>query len=300
MPARAWGFKSPLGHHRASGLSIRSSARTLHGVLVTRMAPTPSGFLHIGNVANLLITSWAARGGRLALRIDDMDVGRTRHEYVQDVFDVLAWLGIAWSEGPQDAADLAAHHSMALHTERYRAGLQTLMDAGVEVFACACSRSDLAGSRTCIAGCRATGLAYTPGETALRAALPDAVVDVDDVAVNLREAHGDVVLWRREDLPAYHLVTVVEDRDLGTTDIIRGRDLLESSALHRWLGDHLPASRAIAYRHHGLVPGPMGVKLSKSQGTVSPLPRTDENLMLATTIATRLGEPLGIRGPAPW
>lgn len=258
------------------------------------MAPTPSGFLHIGNAANLLISSWLAREGRLALRIDDMDTTRVRPEYVQDVFDVLAWLGIEWTTGPTDPADHEARHRMSLHTDRYRVGLGELIDAGVEVFACTCSRTDMAGSRTCVSDCRSAQRPLIPGESALRAALPQTTVEVDGARIDLPAAHGDVVLWRRDDLPAYHLVTVIEDRDLGSTDVVRGMDLLESSALHLWLAQHLPGARQIAYRHHGLVPGPMGMKLSKSQGSASPMPRTEENLQLVTRLARDLADPLGI------
>ena len=261
------------------------------------MAPTPSGFLHIGNAANLLITSWLVRDGLLALRIDDMDTPRVRDAYLRDVFDVLAWLGIEWSAGPRDPADHAAHHRMSLHTHRYRAGLQELVDGGVDVFACICSRADLAGSRTCVSDCRSARRSLVAGESALRAALPNAVVEVDRARVDLQAAHGDVVLWRRDDLPAYHLVTVLEDCDLGTTDVVRGMDLLESSALHLWLAQHLPGAHPIVYRHHGLVPGPMGMKLSKSQGSATPMPRTDENLQLARRLARDLADPLGITPP---
>ena len=258
------------------------------------MAPTPSGFLHIGNAANLLIASWLAKDGVLALRIDDMDVARARDEYVQDIFDVIHWLGIDWSIGPRDSTEHAARFAMRLHTDRYRAGLRELVDAGVEVFACTCSRTDLAGSRMCVSDCRSAGRAPVPGESALRAVLPRTILELDGARVDLHAAHGDVVLWRRDDLPAYHLVTVIEDRDLGTTDVVRGMDLLESSALHLWLAGHLPGSQPIAYRHHGLVPGPMGMKLSKSQGTTSPMPRTEENLHLVTRLARDLADPLGL------
>ena len=258
------------------------------------MAPTPSGFLHIGNAANFLIAAWLARDGVLALRIDDMDAGRTRPEYVADIFDVIRWLGIEWSMGPRDAGDQQAHFSMTRRTEHYRAGLRALMEAGVDVFACACSRADLAGARSCVADCRSTGVEFRPGETALRAVLPEGRVAVDGAHIDLRAEHGDVVLWRRDDLPAYHLVTVLEDRDLGTTDVVRGLDLLASSALHLWLAGHLEPGRLIRYRHHALVPGPMGMKLSKSQGFSSPLPRTDENLEVARRLARDLADPLGI------
>lgn len=259
------------------------------------MAPTPSGFLHIGNAANLLITSWLARTGLLALRVDDMDAVRTRSEYVQDIFDVIEWLGIPWSEGPRDAADQQANYTMSKRTEHYRAGLRQLMDAGVEVFACACSRTDLGGRLVCVGDCRSVAGEFVPGRTALRATLPDVRVEVDGARIDLRREHGDVVLWRRDDLPAYHLVTVLEDRQLGTTDVVRGIDLLPSSALHLWLAEHLEGARSIRYAHHALVRGPMGMKLSKSQGVSSPLPRTEENLDVVLRLARDLADPLGLR-----
>ncbi len=83
--------------------------------MITRFAPTPSGYLHIGNAANALLVSWlaAASDGTVALRIDDMDASRARSEFVADIFDTLAWLEIPWTIGPRDAADFFAHFSMA-------------------------------------------------------------------------------------------------------------------------------------------------------------------------------------------
>ncbi len=257
------------------------------------MAPTPSGFLHIGNVANLLLTAWRARAvdGLLALRIDDLDAPRVRDAYVDDIFAVVEWLGIPWTVGPRDADDLQKRWTMTRRTEEYRAGLTRLIEAGLPVFGCACSRAEVVAGR-CVRGCDHP--VTEAGEFAIRVRVPDLTVAMDGRAIDLGAEHGDAVLWRRDDRPSYHLVTVLEDHALATTEIIRGEDLLPSSALHAWLADFLPDATPISYRHHALVPGPMGVKLSKSQGTTTPLPRTEDSRDLAIDLARRLGAPLGI------
>ena len=87
----------------------------------TRIAPTPSGYLHVGNALNFLITQKLARSasGSILLRIDDLDTERARPEYITDVFDSLAWLGITWDEGPLDADDLSRNWSQLQRVVRY-------------------------------------------------------------------------------------------------------------------------------------------------------------------------------------
>ena len=261
------------------------------------MAPTPSGFLHMGNAVNLVLTAALASqsAGRLALRIDDMDAPRVREAYVQDIFDVLSWLGITWTVGPRDAVDHASRTSMSLRTEHYRLRLRDLEQAGVRLFTCSCSRSDVASGNRCIRDCREAGRPSIAGESAIRADLPAGVaIRVEGRDIALRETHGDVVLWRRDGLPAYHLANVVEDAELGTTDVVRGDDLIESTALHLWLARHLSDAPDIRYRHHGLVTGVDGSKLSKSQLAGGPLPRTQEQLDEVVALARRIGEPIGL------
>jgi glutamyl-tRNA synthetase len=230
---------------------------------ITRLAPTPSGYLHEGNALNFLIVAGLARviDADVALRVDDLDVHRCRPEFADDIFDVLAWLQIPWQHGPKDRADLEAHHSLRLRTEYYRAELNTARASGMDAFACRCTRTEIAtsGGHSCVAACRELELALVPGESALRTSTP----------------HGDVVLWRRDDLPAYHLASIIEDRDLGTTHVVRGEDLRESTDIQRFLAPHFGAdafARAM-FIHHPLITDGEGHKLSKSNLAAGPMTR---------------------------
>jgi glutamyl/glutaminyl-tRNA synthetase len=273
--------------------------------VITRLAPTPSGFLHLGNAVNFQLVAWlaSAHDGAVALRVDDMDATRARAEYVDDVFELLAWMGIAWDSGPRDRTDFDARWTLAHRRDLYRDRLAHTSDSGLELYACACSRSVMTGPAIagCPGGCRSRALELRPGQTALRAHVPTGTtIDVAGRAVRLDEAVGDFVVWRRDDLPAYHLACVVEDAELAVTHVVRGTDLVESTAAQLFLAPHVGAGslQSTHYLHHGLVTGPDGSKLSKSQlRTGTPLPRTDDQRALIRETAARLGEPLGIAPP---
>lgn len=232
---------------------------------ITRLAPTPSGFLHEGNALNFLLVSALAQSidADVALRIDDLDVHRCRTEYADDIFDVLGWLDITWQHGPRDRADLEAHHSLRTRTEYYRTELDSARAKGMDAFACRCTRTAIAtsGGHSCVASCREQAFGLVPGESALRTSTP----------------HGDVVLWRRDDLPAYHLASIIEDRDLGTTHVVRGDDLRESTAIQRFLAPHFDAAdfASAVFLHHRLITDDYGRKLSKSTITTGPIVRDD-------------------------
>lgn len=240
-------------------------------MLVTRLAPTPSGFLHPGNAVNFLLTAWLARQhqGRLLLRIDDLDTDRVRPEYLDDIFRVLDWLGIAVDGGPSDVAQFQREFSLPHRVEAYRSALDQLRVAGV--FACTCSRRDLAGQPPGFypGTCRSAGLGEQPGRTALRFAVPQpAIVYVAGEPVDVGAAFGDFMVWRRNDVPAYQLASVVDDRDLGVNAVVRGRDLLTSTAAQLILAPLLDAESFAAadFRHHPLITDAEGRKLSKSAG----------------------------------
>lgn len=238
---------------------------------VTRLAPTPSGFLHAGNRLNFTITAQLAAevGAALALRIDDADTARYRREYAEDIFVTLAEMGIEWAIGPRDVDDFEASWSQARKTDYYRAQLGAARDAGLPAYACTCTRTRQRGPATggCAGGCRGRGRDHVPGETALRLAVDvGTVVSMGGRQVDLAQEMGDFVLWRRDDLPAYQLVSVIEDRDLGVTHIVRGEDLTASSAaqvhLAPWLGADTLARAVVV--HHELLVDETGAKLSKS------------------------------------
>lgn len=240
-------------------------------VHLTRVAPTPSGFLHEGNRMNFRLTAQVAAevGADLALRIDDADAARYRREYAEDIFATLRQMGIEWSVGPRDVDDFEAQWTQHSKSHYYREQLWSATDAGLAVYACACPRSSQSGPATggCAGGCRTRNLDLEPGRTALRLAVPEGtVVAVGRERVDLAASMGDFVVWRRDDVPAYQLVSVIEDRDLGVTHIVRGEDLLGSSAAQIHLATWLQAPNVVeaAYVHHGLITDAAGLKLSKS------------------------------------
>lgn len=272
--------------------------------MITRFAPTPSGYLHVGNAANALLVAWLAAQADavIALRIDDVDATRARPEYVEDIFNLMAWLSIPWAIGPRDSADFTSHHSMTRSTERYRSKVTAARARGLDAYACACSRTQVTAIPTggCPGGCRGLSLPLVPGKTALRMHVPIGTdVIVGSRVVHLDKVMGDFVIWRRDDLPAYHLVSVIEDRDLGTTHIVRGEDLVESTAAQLLLAPHLAANSVAdaTYLFHGLLVDEDGTKLSKSVGSAGPLTRDDAMLETVIAAASRIGAPLGILRP---
>ena len=269
--------------------------------MITRIAPTPSGYLHMGNCVNFLLTSWLRleHGGTLALRIDDMDADRYRPEYVDDTFRILDWLGIEWNIGPRDTLEFESHFALRDRTEAYRIELARLIDSNLSTYACACSRSAAraVGSTGCVADCRGKDLALDPGVTALRLHVPlGTSVTVGDHVVDLHAAMGDFVIWRRDDRPSYQLASLVEDRDLGTTHLVRGEDLLPSSAAQVFLARALGADSFAqgTFLHHPLVRDERGEKLSKSQLAAGPLATSAHSRDMLVEQATALAGALGM------
>jgi glutamyl/glutaminyl-tRNA synthetase len=248
-------------------------------MIVSRFAPTPSGHLHLGNLLNFGVT-WALTrraGGKLWLRLDDHDEGRVRQTYIQDVLDNLAWLGLDWDERMP---------SQTTRHEAYRARL-----AAIPHYVCDCTRAQIQ-ARTELdydGHCRERGL--------------DAAASPQR---RWRSPNGDqdVVLWRRDDLPGYHLVSVADDVDHGVNLVVRGEDLLASSHTQLALAAEggLAAFRACAFVHHPLLRGPDGGKLSKSAGAYS-LVQLRAAGFTTEAVWVRLSELAGVaavRSPQEW
>jgi glutamyl/glutaminyl-tRNA synthetase len=268
---------------------------------VTRIAPTPSGYLHLGNAVNILLTHWWARahGAQLVLRIDDFDTGRLRARYLEDVFDTISWLGVGVDLGPADPDDFRSEWSMSARTASFRAAADHLLATHQDsVFVCRCSRRQLDPMGRCVSGCRTAGLTRAPGRSVVRVrVVPGTTARVGPHTVSVPA--GDHVLWRRDDLPAYQLGSVVADEELGITAVVRGLDLLDSSALQVHLAGLLPAPGFLSAElvHHELLTAPDGSKLSKSAGAQAhPMDRTPGLLAEALRLAADIGHPLGI-GP---
>ncbi|MFT3883952.1 MAG: glutamate--tRNA ligase family protein [Flavobacteriales bacterium] len=241
--------------------------------LRTRIAPTPSGLLHSGNGASFLLTARLARlaGGTLLLRIDDLDAERVREPYLADIFDTLHWLGITWQEGPATVEEHRARYSQELRLPRYRSLLDVLREQG-SLYACTCSRSTIA---TC--ACRDAGHAFEGPDRSWRLRLPpQCPIEVPSwpgppIVLDLVAALPDPVVRQRNGRPAYQIASLADDVDRGITFIVRGMDLLPSTAcqlhLAKLLG--LPVFQAVTFVHHPLLVDAKGEKLSKSHGATS-------------------------------
>lgn len=222
----------------------------------TRYAPTPSGYLHEGNAAHFVLTANLAQeaGASIVLRIDDADHARYRPEYLDDVFEVLAWLELPWSIGPTSPADMPEWSQTARMT-MYRSAMDHLVRVQ-HAYACSCPRSswqDYLGDE-CPGECRSRGASTHADGLAWRIHVP---------------GMPDPVIWRRDDLPAYHLTSVVDDDFFGVNLVVRGNDLAESTLIQRALSMMLPDStfHEATVVHHGLVMGASGEKMSKSAGS---------------------------------
>ncbi|MFN8278443.1 MAG: glutamate--tRNA ligase family protein [Chitinophagales bacterium] len=240
----------------------------------SRLAPTPSGFLHIGNAFNFLLTQQLVRrqNGILRLRIDDRDMPRFRQEYLEDIFESLHWLEIVWDEGPQHAEDERLHFSQELQTARYDALLSQLVLTG-KVFACNCSRKTM---HAMACSCREKQLPLHTPDVAWRVATPaDDVLVQDqkrgDVFISLEREMKDFIVRRRDGIPAYQVVSLADDLTHQINFIVRGEDLLPSTAAQLYLAELIGANSfsETQFLHHPLLTDSHGEKLSKSSGAPS-------------------------------
>jgi glutamyl/glutaminyl-tRNA synthetase len=265
-----------------------------------RIAPSPTGYLHLGHARTFWIAAERARaaGGTLIFRNEDLDRQRVRPEFVDAMYEDLRWLGIEWQEGP---------YSQSERREVYLDAWRKLRDAGV-IYPCTCSRKDLAQAAGAphegpheddadevayLGTCRGKFAASewsAPGQrrqdaTATAGGTPalqvswrfrvpeDEVIRFDDALAGPQEFvagrdFGDFLVWRRDDVPAYQLACVADDAAMGITEVVRGADLLKSTArqllLYRALGERPPA-----WAHAPLMKDERGVRLAKRHDALS-------------------------------
>jgi glutamyl/glutaminyl-tRNA synthetase len=234
-----------------------------------RIAPSPTGLLHLGHA----MTFWRAQervreaGGKLVLRIEDLDRDRCRKEFADGIIEDLHWFGLKWDEGP----DIGGPHSPYLQSERrpyYLKALEKLRGGGF-IYQCRCSRREVAQASlaphdeaeepiypgTCRPSYAAVAAAVSaakrtelppvtaaatttpeaPGGTHWRFRVPDGErIEFVDERLGKQSAvagrdFGDFVVWRRDDVPAYQLAVVVDDAAMEITEVVRGEDLLMST-----------------------------------------------------------------------
>jgi glutamyl-tRNA synthetase len=238
----------------------------------TRFAPTPSGYLHIGNLSNFLFTQTLAEitGGKILLRIDDYDRVRTRKEYIDDVFEQFENFGIFWQEGPKNFYDFELHFSHVHRKKNYTDALLKLIELGL-VYECGCSRKMTTTAR--IHACKnntASGLQKLKG--ALKLNVPDATslqfYDHFDKAHKTVEI-VDFTLLRADGLMSYQLASVLDDELYKIDTIVRGKDLEESTAMQMHLAQllDLKSFQQSAFYHLPLILDHEGNKLSKTAGS---------------------------------
>jgi glutamyl/glutaminyl-tRNA synthetase len=247
----------------------------------TRLAPTPSGYLHLGNLLSFAVTSAIAarEGAAVLLRIDDMDRDRVEWEFVQDIFDSLAYLQIPYTEGPSGYDDFKAHYSQRHRLSLYNDALQKLREEG-HLFACACSRADVwrASADGSYPGtCKHKGLSFdTPGITWRLHTDEAATVTINNLYGNivttpLPNIMRDFVVRKKDGFPAYQLASLADDLYYNVNIIVRGADLWDSTLAQLYLAQQLGGSTFCnaAFYHHELLHNQQGVKLSKSAGDTS-------------------------------
>jgi len=253
---------------------------------VTRFAPSPTGYLHLGHAFAALFAQEAAcaSGGRFLLRVEDIDTARARGEFERAIDEDLAWLGLTWERPVRRQSEHFADYAAALETLRRRELL----------YPCFCTRKEIAAeiAASAVAPQGPDGPLYPgtcrridPGERArrlaggddhawrldaARAALVAGALTFDESGDVPEAGHvaarpeifGDVVLARKDTPASYHLAVVVDDAVQGVTLVTRGMDLLPATHLHRLLQAllQLPAPR---YRHHRLITDESGKRLAK-------------------------------------
>jgi glutamyl-Q tRNA(Asp) synthetase len=252
--------------------------------LVTRFAPSPTGYLHRGHAFSALTVQAAAQqsGGRLLLRIEDIDTQRCRPAFETAIYEDLAWLGLGWEQPVRRQSQ---------HMDDYRASLGRLEALGL-LYRCFRTRQDVLDeiARAPHGPVEAfLGAALPASEEAARLAVGEpfawrlslaaardrlgadwdalSYTDLDHGVFKARpETAGDVVLARKDVGVAYHLASVVDDALQGVTHVIRGEDLADAPHIQRVLQALLELPQPV-YRHHRLLTGPDGKKFSKRDHT---------------------------------
>ena len=240
---------------------------------VGRFAPTPSGRMHLGNVFSALM-AWASvrsQNGSFILRIEDLDIRAHNPQYTSLLLDDLQWLGLTWDKGP---------YYQSKRTELYQEALLDLKHQGL-LYPCFCSRADLhaaqaphASDGTYVYARTCRNLSKSEREElakhkipATRIRVPNKTYAFEDkvygqTSQNLFKLCGDFIVQRADGVFAYQLAVVVDDADMGVTEVVRGSDLLSSTPRQLYLQDVLGLSHP-TYAHLPLLVAPDGRRLSK-------------------------------------
>lgn len=239
-----------------------------------RFAPSPSGRMHLGNLFSFLLAwlSVRSQGGTLVLRIEDLDPDRCKRAYAHQLMDDLAWLGLTWDEGGEPA-----EYWQSNRFARYEEAFSALAAQGL-TYPCFCTRHqrlneaphghEVSPSCPCAALSPAEQLQKAQERApSYRVRVPRKVISFTDklqgaVAQDLWTDCGDFPIKRSDGAWAYQLAVVVDDADMGVTEVVRGRDLLSSTPRQLWLYEAL-GLQAPAFYHVPLLLAPDGRRLAK-------------------------------------
>lgn len=274
--------------------------------LRTRFAPTPSGYLHAGNGVSFILTWVLARlhGAKIWLRIDDLDRGRFRMAYLEDIFQTLEWLGLDYDEGPDSVADFKLNWSQHHRLDHYRKALHNLVGPG-GVYACSCTRRVLQASgngRIYPGNCLNKQLSLSGSGTAWRIHVPNNALENckslnGTIPLNIDQVMGDFVVRQKNQMPSYQMASLVDDTLYKVDLIIRGADLLPSTGAQLFLARQLGMNHFLdtTFWHHALMLSEQGDKLSKSAGSTS-LKSWRVKRQNKAILFNKVGELLGLEG----
>ena len=253
---------------------------------VGRFAPSPSGYMHMGNLLAMLLAWLDCRSlnGEMVFRMEDLDPARSKPAFAEAMAEDLRWLGLDWDRGwPEDKA-----YAQSGRTAIYEDAFESLRERGL-VYPCWCTRSErLAaasaphpGEREHDSGCRCAHMTRAERETmclsgrrpAWKCRCPDEAITVFDghygpFTQNPAREPGDFIIRRADGVFAYQLAVSVDDMQMGITRVVRGRDLLSSAPRQKWLIETLGGA-APDYCHCPLLTGGETGKLSKRLGSLS-------------------------------
>lgn len=249
---------------------------------LTRIAPTPSGFLHLGNLFSFFMTKIIAKNhdAKILLRIDDLDQERVRPEYIQDIFDTLDFMEIPYDFGPKNSEELRKEWSQIHRLDSYKKVLLELREKNL-IFACDCSRKkikQLNPKGSYLGHCLDRNFSLNKKETAWRLDtfktedLPLINYPETQVSVTLPTESAFFVVRKKNGFPSYQLSSLADDLNFGVDLIVRGEDLFASSLSQLALAFHLSNGETFkqtTFLHHRLLLGKTKEKLSKTDGAIS-------------------------------